>query len=295
MNVVFIDSDCRKYFEQEAALKQLLQDPQCQVHFWDPDNLPQVQERCRFVLISAMSSGVRNQHRELFRKYANAACWVITVLGVSLKGEQNQLMTSLDSVMAKCAVPYRVVFEAPDLARTAQLCAQPVSPNKICLIRSCDVQLAQQLGSTLAPRLDRWDIKINEDCFDTANAIVLCGSSAEDYQIPAPEYGAARSCVWIRQEYPGKKHIRREVCRRLEQSGWYVNPDTQVFESDLMVEDYAWQYEQGLIDCTTLANDEEFVLCDAYGLPLLNRDYTPEAVEKALEEFSCFGKMTERF
>lgn len=295
MNIILIDSDCKKYFSDENAVRQRLGDPKCRVYQWNPNEPMEVEDHCRCILISAMSSGVKKQHRDLFQKYTNVSSWVITVVDVSLKGEQNQLTDNLDSILTNCKIPYTLVFEKSELYQTAQLCKQPVKQKKTCLIRSCNEQLADKLAQMLALRLRDWNITINEDDYDGANAIVLAGSSVKDYQIPAPKYGMGRAYVWIAQNYPRRKRIRSEVCSELENRGWSLHNPARIFESDLMLESYAYRLETGDIDCTTLANDEHFVLCDMYGLPLLSRDYTKEQIDDTLNSFCCFARMSEQF
>ena len=74
MNIILIDSDCKKYFSDENAVHQRLGDPECRVYQWNPSEPMEFEDHCRCVLISAMSSGVKKQPVKVTKVGRNDPC-----------------------------------------------------------------------------------------------------------------------------------------------------------------------------------------------------------------------------
>ena len=67
------------------------------------------------------------------------------------------------------------------------------------------------------------------------------------------------------------------------------------FCSSLSYEEFARKLQEGRSSWLSLKEDPEFVMWDAYGLPVLASEYTEENISKFLEEHCCFSFIAELF
>lgn len=300
MNVVIIDSDCKKHFPEEETVKALLLDRECQVYYLTPAQLPQVEAGCRCVLLSAMNSGLKKYHRDLIMNNPQVRCWVISIVDVPFKSEQSQLVDSISTTLAEGKVPYSILFDdAKTLTDTAAVCAKPVNPRKTCLVVSENSPLAEQCCQVLAPRLDGWDVvhisDEPEEHYDGADVILAVGSTKGDFRLPAPKYGMGRMYAWVESKGKDDGDGRRMAYETLADQGWSLSSIGNTYTSSLDLESYAWQVDSREVSASTLSNDDNFVIWDAYGLPLRSRDYSDEVIREFLDRLCCFGKLAERF
>lgn len=299
MNVVLIDSDCKKYFPDPNAVPHMLQDEACQVLALDAARPVQLAAGCRCVIVTALGGGMKNYHRDLILQNAQVRRWVFCILGVAFKSEQNQLAESIEAMLAESKAPYSIVFDdSATLAQTAQLCRQPVRGKKCCVVASNNAQLAQRCSQILARWLQDWDVTAVSEAFtaqyEAADVIVAAGACKADFELPAPQYGMGRVYAWLEQSGPHSADARRAACETLTDCGWNLSAGG-VFSSDLQLEDYAHRVYCGQLSAAALGNDENFVIWDGYGLPARCRDYTGGAIRDFLDRQCCFGKLAERF
>lgn len=298
MNVVLIDSDCKKYVPDEDAAAGLLRVDACQVQFLDAGRLPQLAAGCRCVLVTGLGGGMKQYHRALILQNPQVRRWVFCVLGVSLKSERAQLSESVETAMAESKTPYTIVFdESATLAQTAQLCQQPVREKKRCVVASNNASLAQRCAQALARELPGWDVAAVSEAFETqyetADVIVAAGERETDFELIAPQFGMGRVYAWISRRGPQRAGAGRAAFEMLTGCGWNLSA-ADVSSSDLQLEDYAYGVRQGQRSAEDLRNDENFVLWDAYGLPVRSRDHTGEAIRDFLERQCCFQELAGR-
>lgn len=295
MNVVLVEPDCKKYFQEEEQLKALLKAESCQVIYWDHTLPVELASGSRCILVSTMSSGAKRIHRELFCSNPEIRSWIVTILDVSSKSEQRQLTESLDGFFAGCKCPVTILFDSCDLKKTAQACAIPVNPDRVCLICSQNGDLARRCGEVLATRLENWHFEINRDSFDHADMVLLVGTNEADFRIPAPAYGMGRCYAWISQQIPFGNSCQTDVLRTLIQNGWNLMCRERLFESNLEMEVYASDLDKGRTDFAALTYEPGFVICDTYGLPLLTGEYNADTILDFLKRTTCFAELTAKF
>jgi hypothetical protein len=295
MNIVLVEPDCRKYFHTEEQLKELLKAEPCRVIYWDYTLPVGLEPGSRCILISTMSSGTKRMHRELFCSNPEIRSWIVTILDVSSRSEQRQLTESLDGLLVGCQCPVTILFDNRELEKTAQVCTQPVNPERVCLICSGNEDLARRCGEVLASRLENWRFEINGDGFEHADVILLAGTREEDFRIPAPEYGMGRCYAWICQKVPFDNRCRKDVLETLIRNGWNRMCRERLYESNLEMEVYAADLDKGRTDFAALTYEPDFVICDAYGLPLLTSDYNADAILDFLKRTTCFAELTAKF
>lgn len=297
MNVILIDSDCKGLFADEAAVKARVRDETCRVRPLAGDGLPQLEAGCRCVVVTALYSGVKQYHRELVMRSPQVRCWVFCVLGVAFKSERQQIAENLQSLLSPSAAPYCVVFDdAQTLAQTARLCRRPVKEKRCCLVASASAPVAQRCARALAPRLPDWDVTAAAETFEAryadADVILAAGACAADLALPAPQLGMGRLYAWLDADGPDDARAAYETLTGL---GWNLPSAAAVYTSSLMLEEYELRLAQGQLTPAALVNDEQFVLFDAYGLPLRAQEYTETQIRAFLDCRCCFGKLAAQF
>ncbi len=300
MNVVLIDSDCKRYVPDAQSVAHLLLDETCRAQFLDAEHLPQLEDGCRCVILTALSGGVKNYHRDLVLRNAQVRYWVFCILGVALKSERSQLAESVEATIAESKTPYSIVFDdSATLAQTARLCQQPLREKKRCVVASNNAPLARQCSQILACWLEDWDVAAVNEAFqaqyETADVILAVGEKKADFELPAPQFGMGRIYAWLEQSGPRSADAKRATYETLTGCGWNLSAAADVYSSDLRLENYALDLHRGQLSAASLSNDENFVIWDVYGLPARVRDYTGEAIRDFLDRQCCFAELAERF
>lgn len=300
MNVIIIDSDCRKCFPQAEMVKILLNDSQCVVHYLDPIHLPELESECRCVLLTALHSGVQKYHHDLIVSNPQVRNWLISIVNVCFKSEQSQLLENIDTVLSDNKISYRVLFDdAVTLERTAAVCACPVQSKKTCMVVSGDSFLAQHFAKTVGRYLKEWNVMYvsseEEKLYESADVVVAVGNKKEDFFLAAPRYGMGRYYAWVQCSVQNAAQLRKTAYDTLTEYGWNLSSIDNVYASILELEEYSRQLDMGELSAFELINDENFVIWDKYGLPLKSQDYCTEEVCAFLNRQCCFHNLIKRF
>lgn len=301
MNVIIIDSDCKRYYPQVDYIKTLLGDPQCIVYYLDPMQPLQVKDNCRCVLITAMSSALNKYHRDLIIANPQVRRWLISIVNVSFKSEQEQLLDSIDTALAGTKVSYNILFDDCDtLEKTAVICSVPVKEKKMCLIVSKNRILAKQCAEILALYLKQWEIihksQNVEQFYSLADVIIAVGDKEEDFVLQASESHMGRFYVWIRRmEQNVSQKLNKRIYEILTKNNWNVGFAREVYSSSLELERYYYKLNRAGMSVLELKNDENFVMWDKYGLPISNKDYSAEVTCSFLSNQCCFENLTKCF
>lgn len=301
MNVIIIDSDCKRYFPQADYIKMLLKDPQCIVYYLDPMQPLQVEDNCRCVLITAMSSGLNKYHRDWIIANPQVRRWLISIVNVSFKSEQEQLLDSIGTALAGTKISYNILFDDyTTLEKTVAICSTPVKEKKMCFIVSKNQVLANQFTEILAPYLKKWEIVHTsqnvEQFYQLADVIIVVGEKKEDFVLQPPKCNMGRLYAWIGcMEQSASQQLCGMAYEILTENNWNLDSIRNVYTSSLEFEKYYYKINREGMSVLELKNDEEFVIWDEYGLPLKNKDYSSELICLFLNNQCCFEKLTKCF
>ena len=299
MNVILVDSDCRKYFPQEDAIKNLLNDSRCQIRYLEPLQKPELEPGCRCVLLTAMNGGLKKYHRDLMITNPQVRTWILSIVGVSLESEQSQLADHISSALSDSKAAYKILFEDADLKKTAAACAVPVKEKRMCLIVSANSEASRQCAEVMSSYLRGWDVvhrgAYGEELYQEADVIVAAGEKREDFFLPAPKYNMGRLYAWVRGSDEEGSQLRSIVYDTLTERNWNLGSVKKVYSSVLELEEYSRKLGSGEISPWELIHDENFVIWDEYGLPLSSSSYSADAIDEFLGRQCCFNRLTENF
>lgn len=299
MNVILIEPDCSQYWQDPEAVSARIGDVPCRVQSLQPDELPTLEQGCRCVVLSSFRNGVAAHHHALVTANPQVRCWLFTAAGTFLPGEQRQLMDSLEQVMADTDARYSMVFDAPDaLTATALQCSMPIPQRRCWLVVSNNHLTALWCRSIFSRLLPSWDVIAEtsqpEAAYLPADVILAVGAAAEDFTLPPPPFGLGRTYAWLEQ--PKTAAIdTASVYRSLTSCGWELASKEHIFCSDPQLEEYALRLQLGETTPLALANEDSFILCDEYQLPLRPSDYTEERICSYLNQKCCLGALAKRF
>lgn len=313
MKLLIIDSDCRNLFRDVSLLPERVRLDDCQVlpiEEADTDRLREIQgqngkvEKCIF--FTQLSGGLKQYHRNLVLNNGVCRCWLFVILDQEKFMYRSQLLRQVDDVFSPLPILYEVIFDQSDsLEETAKTAGYLAEGEKSCLIASCRERLADQVKNVLGTWLPDWTIsscgKDFQNAFRYRDRILVVGEREEDFHIPPPVVGADRVLFWLEENgvgYPGDRprNMLQQVRQSLNDFGWdLADFDKCAFRSSLTYETFAQKVQEGSNSWLTLKEDPEFVMWDAYGLPVLTAGYTEENIGRFLEEHCCFSHIAERF
>ena len=300
MNVILIDADCKKNYLDEMKLREILNDSGCQIFYLAPNSFPKLESGCRCVLLTAMSGGLKKYHRDLIFDNMQVRQWVISIVGISFKSEQTQLMDSINTVLAERKVSYTIYFEDLDkLEATKAVCGKRVDPQKLCVLVSRNETLLDKFSHVVKKMLDEWRlVKIldgSNDYYEQADVILAIGEKEEDFVLKAPQYGMGRTYVWVENKNESVQAYQRMAYNILTEQGWSLRENRNIFCGQLDLEEWNRKLENGETSFLVLCGSEDFVLWDDYGLPMRNCDYTEDKIHSFLRRQCSLEKMISQF
>lgn len=313
MDLLIIDYDCRWQPADGARIKELLGLPEeGEVFFmeeadweenrWEiPGRIVENIDRC--VLFTCFTGGVKKYHKDLFAHNPEILSWIISILDVEHESYKKQLLAGIDQAFRSSDAYYDVVFDSSgSLHETGKHCCMPVKTQKRCLIVSRSKALAEQVRTVMEKYLPLWEtfsttVTSTEE-YRFADAVIVVGEKAEDLAVPAPVVGLNRRYVWLNRRFlaPGEYEELADVAGEIMNGcGWNISDYRRcLYCSDLMYEKLYQQIGNGEIGYSALREHEDFVMWDAYGLPAVREDYTPEHIAGFLEQNCCFGEIKKR-
>lgn len=310
MKLLIIDADCRYLFPDLSKLPERIHLDDCRVlniEEADAGRMKEIRgkddkwEKCIF--FTQLSGGVKKYHRDFVLENSACRCWQFVVLDQEKPGYRSQLLGQADAVLSGLPVLYEIVFDSSDsLEKTAKTAGYLASEEKSCLIASRREILASQVRDVLGAWLPDWKISSCSEDFENAfryqDSILVVGEQEEDFHILPPLAGAGRVFFWLEEaaaQHQGSSW--QEMLRQgLNDFGWNLADFHDcVFCSSLSYEEFARKLQEGRSSWLSLKEDPEFVMWDAYGLPVLASEYTEENISKFLEEHCCFSFIAELF
>lgn len=313
MDLVIVDYDCRKMPADQIRIWELLGLPeQSEMFFmeeagWEekhwiiPENFSDKINRC--VFLTCFTGGVKKYHQDLFTNNPQILSWIISVLDVEHEGYKKQLLAQIDQAFRLSDAYYDVVFDSSDMLReTRKHCILPARTQKRCLVVSQKKELAERVRSVMEGYLESWEVVsttvTSAEEYRFADAVIVAGEQVEDLAVPAPAAGLNRRYVWLNrrflasEEYEELTDAAGEI---MNGCGWNISDYRScLYSSDFVYEKLYQDIMGGEIGYSALREHEDFVMWDAYGLPAVREDYTPEHIAVFLEQNCCFARLKER-
>lgn len=312
MDLVIVDYDCRKITTDRARIKELLGlSEQSEAIFmeeagwekkWEiPEDLGEEINRC--VFLTCLTGGIKKYHQDLFTNNPRILSWIIAVLDVEHEGYKKQLITQIDQAFCSSDAYYDVVFDSSGtLQETGRHCTLPAKIKKRCLIVSRRQLLAEQARSVMEGYLESWETVsaavTSAEEYRFADAVIVVGEKVEDLAVPAPVVGLSRCYVWLDRRFLAPREYEEltdAAGKIMNGCGWNISDYSScLYGSDLGYEKLYQKIRNGEIGYSALREQEDFVMWDAYGLPAVRKDYTPERIAGFLEQNCCFVKLKDR-
>lgn len=309
MKLLIIDGDCRDLFLDLSLLPKRIHLDDCQVltiEEANADKMKEIQqdgkwEKCIF--FTQLSGGVKKYHKDFVMKNSACRCWMLVVLDQDKPRLRSQLLEQLDDVFSQLPILYEVVFDRSDsLEETAKTAGYLAGAERACLVVSRNERLANQVVNVLGAWLPEWNLISCSGDFENAfryrDGILMVGEQEEDFHVPHPLIGSGRVLFWLEENDAEHQGRNRKALQQLRQSlndfGWDLADFEQcAFCSSLAYETFAQRIQEGSNSWLSLREDPEFVMWDAYGLPMLASEYTEKNIRQFLEEHCCFPCIAE--
>lgn len=313
MDFVIVDFDCQSLLTDKTQIKGLLglqkenevvfmEEADWEDNQWKiPDNDIKNVDRC--VFLTCFTGGIKKYHRDVFANNPQVLSWIIAVLDVEHDSYKKQLLSQVDQAFYASDAYYDVVFDCSDkLQEAGKLCALPAKTHKKCLIISKEQTLAEKVKAVMEGYLSSWEVVsaiiTSAEDYRFADAVVVVGDTAEDFDVPAPLVGLNRRYMWLNRSFITPKEyeeLMQSVGEIMNNCGWNIADYRKcLYTSDFEYEKLYQKIQNGEIGYSALVEHEAFVMWDAYGLPAVRKDYVPERIADFLKENCCFAKIKER-
>lgn len=240
----------------------------------------------RCIILTRFLGGVKKYHWDIVSKNSTIKHWVISIINLEQDVYEKQLLKQVDNLLFDLDVFYEVVFDtSEDLAQTKRILSRSAKTKRKCIIASKNIQLAENAAGIFKRYLEGWDIEIpkikNSNDYQYADAVLVVGENETDCAVAAPEIGLNKRRIWINQRLINNDE-KDTMFDRLEEAmnanGWNIaDYSSKTYFSDLLYESFMEQLHSGEMSCISLSEQEDFVIWDAYGLPLTREGYTNEA------------------
>lgn len=313
MNLIIVDSDCQRLFQNEENVKNLLKDSDAFVLFLEINSELTKQKFCldkliditkfhRCIFLTELSGGLKEYHKLLIQNNAAIQHWVISILDIAHQNYKEQFFHHIDNMLAETDVLYRVIFDqSVSLQNTFEECKKTIYDKNTCLLVSKNEELAARVKELLSMRKPDWDFLLQSDLLEegayNAKAILLLGNTTEDVLFAPVKYGLNRVHIWMNLELAGqdKSQIKsrlNDVRKQMTERGWNFYEDSfNLHCSNLNYEQFYFKWLNHEVSTASLTNDDAFVLWDRYGLPLLRKEYTDKSVQDFFDDNCCFAQI----
>ncbi len=256
-----------------------------------PDNI----KRC--VFITPLPSGLMQYHYQFTDANKHVVSWIFSIYDVQNEPYRKSYREQLDALFSKKNVSYDIFFpKSDDFSQVQKACLRPIKEKLMLCIFSKNDSLGEEVRKTLQQFIPEWEIKSGDDSND-ADAMIVVGENESDFDIESSEKRHGRRYVWINKTYYDFSVAdREEYLASIEQillkNKWeFADFERICFCSSIWQEKLGYQYKNGEISEAGLRNNDNFVVWDEYGLPILPEDYTAEKLTDFFEKNCCFYKI----
>lgn len=313
MNLIIVDYDCAETVRRSEPAQKL---PDSRlVYLSERSGSEAVTEaagengRARVVLLTEMTAGLKSYHLELFRGSSGVSHWVVVILDLTRPAYKKQFIAQIDEAFAGTEAFYEVIFDdSGRLERTTKALSVPPKTDRRCVVVSASQNrpLIENAAKCLAGYLRGWKLgvpeKVSPEDYRYADAVLIAGEREADCAVAAPETGIRldRRLIWINQRFAAPHEKDEDFFLDLQsavnESGWNLaGCEKRTYFSDISYEEYYSRLLRGEISASALRENDDFVMWDCYGLPLLKDEYSDEKVSAFLKENTCFEKIAAIF
>ena len=306
MDIFFLDYDAtdwrqtvREVMGRECSPIVTVQEALTQNVATDSGDVP-----VRGVLLSCLHGGLMAYHMELIDHYPQIQHWIFCVCGETGVAVQKTIRRRFAADMNQRDIYCEFFFdETEKLEKLAACLTKPPKIGKTCMVISKDTDLAKKAAEMIGSYLSNWQIvpcaNPQDPDYSYCDAVLVAGSNVNDLCVPCPAGETIKKWFWISVPFQRSPEWRREQLTELKQSmnilGWNIadyGPKTGF--SCLENEQAKIQIENGKMDPMGLLSDPQFVMWDAYGLPVSQRLWTPDNIRTFLRENTFFPSIALR-
>ena len=309
MDLLIVDYDCKLLIENNGmefrsqAIKVIYLDSELLSEDLTINNSI-MREVTRCVILTRFSGGVKKYHWDIISKNSMVKHWIISIIDLDQDIYKEQFLKQVDTLLFGPVVFYEVIFDtAKNFMQTKRVLDKPMKMKKKCMVISKNVQLAKNAADIFKRYLKEWEIEIpqikSSDDYQYADAVLIVGEKGSECAVIAPKVGVRKRKIWINRRFLNKDE-KEEMFEQLEQhmnaNGWNIaDYSDKTYFSDLLYEDFREKLYRNEISYLSLCEQEDFVVWDKYGLPLIREGYTEETVTDFLEKQTCFSKIANDF
>lgn len=305
MDLVIVDVDCKNSYSS-VDISHLL--GRSDLVIWNLDDQKLADENYRLeavvdvsrgvsrvILLTKASHGIMNYHKKMIRSNPSVKYWIVTLPDTIFVAEQQQILSELSEVFQHQNLRYAVLFDDPKTLKESGRVLKETVPEKPQCVLFFDTETpsVRNIIQTLMTANRDWDVLLNPDSIDWvekyADRIILFADDLDKLKSLATVNNSDRIFVWVEAELgtvnQQKEYIVKEMSHLMSEYGFSLTrEDTHILCGFSHYELFRAEIESGAYSYTALKNNNEFVMWDEYGLPLLNKHYEDTKLKQFLAE-----------
>lgn len=285
MNYIFLDTGIEDLIAVRGKTIEALT---CEGIPIDQADTIQMADGVRAVLISAMPAGALKRHVQLLTRFPQVRHWIIALVNVTIPAVRRSVMSRCDAALKEMPAYHEYVFDGPGLENLRATLTRPVKSDYQLAVLSGNSALAERVAAVMRHWLEGWEVVTSPDEqeAETADAVLIAGSTAEDFLAVKRPSHAGDPFIWVEQPWPDP---RDDLFGALHRAQWELRADWWVHGSSLVNEEAAVRLRSGECSAVTLRNEPDFVMWDRYGLPMLPDAYVEPVVDEFLTKNTCLS------